>query len=135
MVCRLKRALYGLLQFAYFFAILKEMPSKSHLADPELLVLLALIRLGPEAYGVSISREIEVRGRRVIALGNVYAALERLQARGLVKSEMGQATAERGGRAKRFYRITAKGLREVRATRASLIGLWQGVPALEGGWA
>ena len=111
------------------------MPQKNHLADPELLVLLALIRLGPEAYGVSITREIELRGRRVFALGNVYAALDRLQARGLVKSELGQSTAERGGRAKRFYRITAKGLREVRATRASLIGLWQGVPALEGGWA
>jgi PadR family transcriptional regulator PadR len=102
------------------------------LSDSELLILLALVRLEPNAYGVPIAREIEERGKRNLALGSVYAALERLEKRGLVRSELGDATAERGGRAKRFFHITAKGLRETRATRESLIRMWQGVPKLEG---
>ncbi len=105
------------------------------LSDTELLILLALIRLEPEAYGVPIAREIEERCKRNLALGSVYAILERLEKKGLVKSELGEATAERGGRAKRFFRITAKGLRETRAMRQSLIRMWDGVPQLEGGKA
>ena len=105
------------------------------LSDSELLILLALIRLEPNAYGVPIAREIEVRGKRTLALGRVYAALERLEEKGLVRSELGEATAERGGRAKRFFHVTSKGLRETRATRESLIRMWDGVPQLEGGKA
>lgn len=105
------------------------------ISDTELLILLALIRLAPEAYGVPIAREIEERGKRNIALGSVYAALERLEKKGLVRSELGDATAERGGRAKRYFHITAKGLRETRATRESLIRMWDGVPQLERGKA
>jgi PadR family transcriptional regulator PadR len=101
----------------------------------ELLILLALIRLGPEAYGVPIAREIESRARRTVALAGVYAALERLEKRGLTTSELGEATPERGGRAKRYFRITAAGLREVRLRRASLVRMWTGVPELEGGHA
>ena len=97
--------------------------------------MLALIRLAPAAYGVPIAREIEARGGRSVALGSVYAALERLAEKGLVLSELGEATQERGGRAKRYFRITGEGLRAVRATRQSLIGMWQGVPSLEGGKA
>lgn len=111
------------------------MNRKHSLRDVELLVLLALIRLGPAAYGVPIAREIEARGGRSVALGSVYAALERLAEKGLVKSELGEATQERGGRAKRYFQITAEGLRAVRVTRQSLIGMWQGVPSLEGGKA
>jgi len=105
------------------------------LSEPELLILLALIRLEPDAYGVPIAREIEKRGKRNVALGSVYAALERLEKKGLVRSELGDATAERGGRAKRFFHITVKGLRETRAARESLIRMWDGVPQLEGGKA
>jgi len=101
--------------------------------DLELLVMLALVRLDQDAYGVSIAREIEEKGKRLVALGSVYAALERLAARGLVESELGEATAERGGRAKRYFRVTARGLRELRATRNALVRMWQGVPRLEGG--
>ena len=108
---------------------------KPSLNDFELLILLALIRLKPDAYGVPIAREIEERGKRIVALGSVYAALERLEKRGLVRSELGEATAARGGRAKRFFHITAKGLRETRATRESLIRMWEGVPQLDGGKA
>jgi DNA-binding PadR family transcriptional regulator len=105
------------------------------LNDFELLILLALIRLQPDAYGVPIAREIEERGKRTVALGSVYAALDRLEKRGLVKSELGEATAERGGRAKKFFHVTAKGLRATRETRESLMRMWQGVTELEGGKA
>lgn len=109
------------------------MDSRHSLTDLELLVLLALIRLAPEAYGVPIAREIEARAKRSVALSSVYAVLERLEARGLVKSKLGEATEERGGRAKKFFQLTAAGLRDVRATQRAFIGMWQGVPALEGG--
>jgi PadR family transcriptional regulator, regulatory protein PadR len=109
------------------------MATRHSLSDLELLVLLALIRLAPEAYGVPIAREIEARTKRTVALSSVYAVLERMQERGLVKSELGEATEERGGRAKRYFQLTALGLREVRSTRQALMGMWQGVPTLEGG--
>jgi DNA-binding PadR family transcriptional regulator len=105
------------------------------LNDFELLILLALIRLQPDAYGVPIAREIEERGKRTVALGSVYAALERLEKRGLVRSELGEATEVRGGRAKRYFHITATGLRATREARESLMRMWQGVPELEGGRA
>ena len=61
--------------------------------------------------------------------------LDDLEARGLVSSSLGDPTPERGGRAKRYFRVTAKGLREVRATQRSLVRLWQGLPELKGGAA
>ncbi len=107
----------------------------NHFGDLELLVMLALVRLDQHAYGVSIAREIEEAGKRQVALGSVYAALERLEKQGLVKSAMGEATPERGGRAKRYFQITGSGLRELQATRKTLISMWQDVPTLEGGKA
>src|SRR5438093_13536229 len=101
----------------------------------ELMIMLALIRLGDNAYGVPISQEIEKRSGRDVAVGSVYAALERLESKGLVSSELGEATAERGGRAKRYFYVTGKGLKEVRETQRALIKLWQGLPELQGGKA
>jgi PadR family transcriptional regulator, regulatory protein PadR len=111
------------------------MPKPNYLGEFELLVMLAVIRLGEGAYGVPIAREIEQQTRRDVAFGTVYAALERLQAKGFVRSALGDATPERGGRAKRFFRVTATGLRTVRETKRSLVRLWQGLPELEGGLA
>jgi DNA-binding PadR family transcriptional regulator len=102
------------------------------LGGVELLVLLALIRLGDEAYGVPISDEIEASLGRSVSVGSVYITLDRLERKGLVSSRLGEATAERGGRAKTYFRPTAKGLREVRLTRRTLMRLWRGVPQLEG---
>jgi PadR family transcriptional regulator PadR len=99
------------------------------LSDLELLVLLALLRLAPEAYGVPIAREIEATAKRSLALSTVYATLDRLEKKGLVKSELGEATKARGGRAKRYFQVTGLGVREVRSTRQALIGMWQGVLA------
>ena len=101
----------------------------------ELMVMLALIRLGDEAYGVPISHAIEESTGRPVLVGSVYAALERLEEKGFVSSSIGEATAERGGRAKRYFHVTAKGLRQVRETRRALIKLWQGIPALGEGTA
>jgi PadR family transcriptional regulator, regulatory protein PadR len=118
-----------------FFGILEEMPKPNYLGEFELLVMLTVIRLGEGAYGVPISREIEEQTGREVAFGTVYATLERLQKKGFVRSTLGDATPERGGRAKRYFRVTATGLRIVRARKRSLVRLWQGLPELEGGAA
>jgi PadR family transcriptional regulator, regulatory protein PadR len=108
------------------------MAKREFLGGFELLVLLALIRVGAEAYGVPIADAIEESSGREVALGSVYITLDRLQAKGLVSSRRGEPTAARGGRAKTYFRITATGLREVRQARRTLIGLWDGVPQFEG---
>jgi len=117
----------------YLFSIVYEMAKREFLGGFELLVLLALIRLGDEAYGVPISEAIEESSGKEVAMGSVYITLERLEQKGLVSSRLGEPTAERGGRAKTYFRITAKGLREVRQARRTLMNLWQGVPQLQGG--
>jgi len=109
--------------------------SRESLGNFELMVLLALIRLGDEAYGVPIAKTIEDATGSDVLIGSVYAALERLEQKGFVTSRMGEPTAERGGRAKRYFRVTSVGLRQVRETRRALINLWQHVPALKGGTA
>jgi DNA-binding PadR family transcriptional regulator len=98
----------------------------------ELLVLLALIRLADEAYGVPIAEAIEASSGREVAMGSVYITLERLQRKGLVTSRLGEPTAARGGRAKTYFRVTPKGLREARRARRTFINLWHGVPKMEG---
>jgi len=96
------------------------------------MVLLALVRLGDEAYGVPISKELLNLAGRDVALGSVYAALERLEQKEFVTSTLGEPTAERGGRAKRYFRVTPAGLRALKETRKALTNLWSGVPLLEG---
>jgi len=98
----------------------------------ELLVLLALMRLDDEAYGVPIAKVIEESSGREVALGSVYITLDRLESKGLVASEVGAPTAVRGGRAKTYFRITGQGLRAVRHAQRTLIKLWEGVPRLKG---
>jgi DNA-binding PadR family transcriptional regulator len=94
------------------------------------MILLALMRLGDGAYGVPIARALEEAVGRPVALASVYATLDRLVERGLVETELGEPTAERGGRAKKYFRITGKGVREVRAAKQSLLKLWKGLPEL-----
>ena len=118
-----------------FFVIIEEMSGRNYLGEFELLVMLAVIRLGEGAYGVPISREIEQETGRDVAFGTVYSTLERLQKKGLLRSSLGDATPERGGRAKRYFRATSTGLRTVRETKQSLIRLWRGLQELEGGVA
>jgi len=108
------------------------MPERSYLGEMELMVLLAVVRLGDDAYGVPISKELLNLAGREVALGSVYAALDRLQEKGFVTSALGDPTPERGGRAKRYFRVTPAGLRALRMTRTALTNLWSGIPLLEG---
>lgn len=85
----------------------------SFLGDLEQLVLLALLRLGPEAYGVAITDMIQERAGRDASLGAVYKALTRLEQKGYVRGTMGEPTAERGGRRKRYYQLTLQGRRSL----------------------
>ncbi|HEY7289755.1 MAG TPA: PadR family transcriptional regulator [Vicinamibacterales bacterium] len=106
--------------------------SRESLGHFELLVLLALIRQGDEAYGVPIADAIEQSTGKPVILASVYNTLERLEEKGLVRSAVGQPTPERGGRAKRYFGVTASGLREVRAAKRALTTLWRGIPVHEG---
>jgi DNA-binding PadR family transcriptional regulator len=109
--------------------------SRDLLTDLELMILLAVLRVGENAYGVTITREIEDTGGRSVAVAVVYATLDRLQERGLVTSSIGDPTPERGGKAKRFFQVTGKGIRQIKDTQRALTALWRGVPELKGGAA
>jgi PadR family transcriptional regulator PadR len=104
--------------------------SREALGNFELMVMLAIARLGEAAYGVPIASLIEQSTGREVLVGSVYAALERLEAKGFVVSETGDPTPERGGRAKRYFKITDIGLRQLRDTRRALTRLWARIPAL-----
>lgn len=87
------------------------------------LLLLAVMRLGDGAYGMTIRRELaDVTGRE-IAAGAIYTALARLETRGYVRSRLGEPTPERGGRAKRFYRVLAEGAKAVERAEAAFAAL------------
>ncbi|MGE0393659.1 MAG: PadR family transcriptional regulator [Vicinamibacterales bacterium] len=101
------------------------------LTDLELMVVLAVLRVGECAYGVPVSRTIEETTGRPVALALVYATLDRLETRGLVTSWVGDPTPERGGRAKRYFGVTAKGLKQIRDTQRAFVSMWRGIPALE----
>ncbi len=85
------------------------MPKGDHLGEFEQYVLAALLRLRGNAYGMTVRREIAERTRRDVAIGAVYATLDRLEKKGFVSSRVGEATPERGGRAKRYFEIEASG--------------------------
>ena len=102
--------------------------SRRLLTDFEIMILLAVIRIGDEAYGVPIAREIETTTGRTVQLPAIYAALDRLERQGLVESRIGEATAQRGGRAKKYFSLTPAGLGSVRDTRKALTALWARLP-------
>jgi PadR family transcriptional regulator PadR len=106
--------------------------AKGFLGGLELLVLLAVIQLGDESYGVPIAEAIEKGCTRPVALSSVYVALGSLARKGLVVSRRGEPTAERGGRAKIHFQVTPAGLREARRTHRTLKTLWEGVAAFQG---
>jgi len=101
--------------------------ARDYLTQTELMILLAILRLRDEAYGVPISAEILERTGREVATASVYAVLERLKERGLVESELGDATAIRGGRAKTYFRVTTKGAAQVTETQHALQEMWRGL--------
>ncbi len=101
------------------------MRRRDYLGQFELMVLLAVIRIGDDAYGVPIARELESASGREVGLGSVYAALERLEDKALVSTRMGEPTAERGGKAKQYFHVTSKGLKAAREAQRTLARLWR----------
>jgi PadR family transcriptional regulator PadR len=120
----------GLTGAMHIFIVDEDM-GRALLTDFELMILLAVLRVNDDAYGVQIAREIEATGGRRVLLGAVYTALDRLERNGLVTSTIGLPTAVRGGRAKRFFRVTTRGVRAVKNTQRALIALWRDVPQLK----
>jgi len=103
------------------------------LGEFEQLLLFALVRLGDDAYGLTVRREIEERTGRSISAGAVYTALDRLEERGLVRSWWGAPTAERGGKRKKHYRIQPLGLKTLTRSYTAMQQMARGLAAkLEG---
>ena len=100
---------------------------KDYLGEFEHLVLLAVLQVGPEAYGVPIREEIEARGGRDVSFGAVYATLRRLEAKGLVASERSDPEPVQGGRARKIVRLTSAGIDAVRASQARLSRMAEGL--------
>jgi DNA-binding PadR family transcriptional regulator len=99
-----------------------------HLGEFEQFVLLALVRLGEGAYGLSVRKELAERAGRDVAIGAVYATLDRLERKGLVVSELGAPTAERGGRAKRHFRLTGEGAKALKQSQKAMARMLEGLP-------
>ena len=91
------------------------------------MVLLAVMQAGAEAYGITIHAELRQRARRRVSLAAVYMTLDRLERKGLLTSTLSDPLPERGGRARRCYRVTKAALTALQASRRALISLWDGL--------
>lgn len=100
---------------------------REHLGELEQIVLLAVLRVAPDAYGVPIRLEIEERTGRSLTVGALYRTLDRLEDKGYVVSWFGDPTPERGGRSKRYFKLQSAGVRALRASRDALAAMWDGV--------
>ncbi len=103
------------------------MAKGDYLGEFELIVMLALLRLSDHAYGVTVRREIEERTGRDVSIGAVYATLDRLQEKGYVRSRLAEPTPERGGRSKRFFRVTGAGVEAINCTHTAVQRLIEGL--------
>lgn len=101
-----------------------------HLGDLEQIVLLAVLRLGDNAYAVPILEEITAQSGRKVARGALYTALDRLENKGCLRSRLGEPLPERGGRARRFFTVTPAALRALKDSRLALMRLWRGIESL-----
>jgi DNA-binding PadR family transcriptional regulator len=106
------------------------MARREHLGEFEQIVLLAVLRLGEDAYGVPIRSDIERRTGRSLTVGALYRTLDRLEAKGYLTSSFGDPSPERGGRSRRYFRIKPLGLRTLRASRDALAAMWEGLDPL-----
>lgn len=103
------------------------MPSREYLGEFEQIVLLALVRLDKNAYGVPIRQDIESRTKRSVSIGALYRTLDRLESKGYVRSWFGDPTPERGGRAKRYFQVEPLGVKALQRTRDALTVMWDGL--------
>ena len=100
---------------------------EQYLGEFEQIVLLAVVRLAENAYGVPIRREIEKRAERKVSVGALYSTLDRLEAKGYLSSWFGEPTAERGGRSRRYFRVEPAGVEALAAAKEMLDRMWRGV--------
>lgn len=107
------------------------MAGRDYLGEFEQIVILAVLRLHDRAYGVTVRREIASRIRREVSIGAIYATLDRLEAKGYVESELGEPTSERGGRSKRFFRVTGKGMSALQRTQQAVKNMMKGLKPAE----
>lgn len=101
-----------------------------YLGEFEQMVLLAILRVGDDAYAIPLREEIEARTGRQVARGALYTALERLETKRCVRSTMSEPLPERGGRSRRYYSVTPPGLTALRESREAWLALWKGVESL-----
>ena len=103
------------------------MASREYLGEFEQIILLALLRLGENAYGVPVRREIERRTGRGVTVGALYSTLDRLEKKGYVHSWFADPSAERGGRSKRFFRVEPLGLKALKRSQEVLAVMLEGL--------
>src|SRR5262249_4025677 len=97
------------------------------LGEFEQLVLLAILRLGADAYGVTIARELEANAQRRVSRGALYTTLDRLEGKGLVRWKIPPGTRERGELPRRCYTVSARGIAALRASHQVLQRMWRGL--------
>lgn len=102
----------------------------TNLGEFEEIVLLAVLRLEDEAYAIPIREEIRRRARRRVVRGALYTALDRLEEKGLLSSRMSEPRPERGGRARRYFKLTPRAMTALRASRRARLTMWQGLETL-----
>jgi DNA-binding PadR family transcriptional regulator len=102
-----------------------------YLGELEQIVLLAVLRLGDEAYAVPILEQIQRQTGRTVARGALYTALDRLESKGCLRSRLGEPLAERGGRARRYFTVTPAAVRALKQSRQALLRLWDGLQQLQ----
>lgn len=100
-----------------------------HIGELEELMLLAVLRLGTEADGAAIRSELKEQAGRAVSVSTIYVTLMRLEEKGYASSWKGDATPERGGKARRFYGLTPEGIEVVRAARSIRDRMWMGIDA------
>ena len=108
---------------------IREGMTKTKLGEFEELVLLAVASLQSEAYGVEIKRELEVRLKETLSVGSIQSALKRMEEKGFLTSQFGDATAKRGGKRKRIYSTTSYARRVLEEMREIRAGLWASIPS------
>ena len=102
------------------------MSRRKGMGEFEQLLLLSVLRLKDEAYGVTMRREIEAQTGRAVTLGAIYPTMDRLEKKGYVGSSMSEPTGQRGGRSRRYFRLTSAGLDALYAAREAFNSMWDG---------
>ncbi len=103
---------------------------KEHIGELEELILLIILMLKDDAYGLAVKHAIEEETDRKVTIGAIHGTVNRLETKGLLKSEMGEASEVRGGRRKRLFTLTSSGMNALQKSKDVKVSLWQKIPEL-----